>query len=538
MTADKNLFIQNARRTMLRSFLAILLLIGILLSAAISLIYHLERRDSLAALNRDAQHHLELQETLLGNSFAGIFADLFILAQQNELLSYLETGDPRALAAMGQEYLAFSRQKVLYDQVRFLDEQGMEICRANYHQGRPALVASEELQSKRHRYYFRDTLRLQRGEVFISPFDLNIEQGRIEQPLKPVVRFGTPVFDRAGRKRGVIVLNYLGQTLLDTIQEVADHAPGKTMLLNRAGYWLMGGSPADEWAFMYDDRQDRSFATSYPAVWNRVQTAGADSIETPHGTFNVREIAPLASDRAAADHPWRLVGLISTDWQRTATAGLRFKLFWMGLLLLLLATLPAYLLAQAIFKRKLYRLELLQLANYDKLTGLPNRTLFLDRLEQLRQQAWRANSYFALLFIDLDGFKAVNDELGHDAGDELLVEVARRLADRVRTSDTVARLGGDEFTVILSLLRQPTDASRLAESLIGQLEEPFAIKGRPVQISASIGISIFPHDGSTSETLLTKADRAMYLVKNSGKNGYQFFSPPSDTGLWKNAAAN
>lgn len=162
-------------------------------------------------------------------------------------------------------------------------------------------------------------------------------------------------------------------------------------------------------------------------------------------------------------------------------------------------------------------------AHHDHLTGLPNRRLFLDRLNQELKHSKRSSLPLALLFMDLDGFKEVNDSLGHEAGDRLLSEVAKRLTDSVREDDTVARLGGDEFTVILAGAKRRTDVELVAQIIIDALAMPFQVAEQPVQISASIGISFYPQDASAPLALLEAADQAMYSAKASGSNRTFFY---------------
>jgi diguanylate cyclase (GGDEF)-like protein/PAS domain S-box-containing protein len=164
------------------------------------------------------------------------------------------------------------------------------------------------------------------------------------------------------------------------------------------------------------------------------------------------------------------------------------------------------------------------LADHDALTGLLNRRLLEDRLQQSITLARRNDALVAVMLIDLDGFKAVNDQFGHLMGDYALRTVARRLRECVRESDTVARLGGDEFVVLLSGQRVPEDSSLVAEKILSGLTEPVAAGGRHFEIGASIGISIYPRDGTTPEALLKHADAAMYRVKEAGKNRYQYYS--------------
>ena len=178
-----------------------------------------------------------------------------------------------------------------------------------------------------------------------------------------------------------------------------------------------------------------------------------------------------------------------------------------------------------ITRRKLDEEKIIYQANYDQLTNLPNRTLFMDRLTRMVLEGRRAKTSIGLMFIDLDGFKAINDNLGHDAGDELLVSTARRLEKCVREADTVARLGGDEFTVIMPLIDNFDAAGFVAGRIIKSLTEPFDLGGREGNVSASIGISLLPAQASTAGELLHNADVAMYHAKRQGKANYQFYRP-------------
>ena len=165
------------------------------------------------------------------------------------------------------------------------------------------------------------------------------------------------------------------------------------------------------------------------------------------------------------------------------------------------------------------------MAHHDNLTQLPNRVYLQQRLEQILALSRRRGARSAILFIDLDNFKAVNDSLGHHAGDQLLREVAQRLRSSVRDADVVARLGGDEFLVVLADVASGGDAAKVATKLIQAMAAEIEIEGRPVAVSPSIGISIFPGDADSADELIRHADAAMYHAKDSGRNNYQFFEP-------------
>jgi diguanylate cyclase (GGDEF)-like protein/PAS domain S-box-containing protein len=165
-----------------------------------------------------------------------------------------------------------------------------------------------------------------------------------------------------------------------------------------------------------------------------------------------------------------------------------------------------------------------QQAHFDMLTNLPNRTLMFDRFKQSVRIARRQQLNIAAMLIDLDRFKEVNDTLGHDAGDQLLIEVSKRLSYTVRESDTVARMGGDEFFVILPEIGSANDAAHIAQKFLNILTAPFLIQGHELFISASIGIAFYPTDGDDTESLVKHADTAMYHAKAQGKNNYKFFT--------------
>jgi diguanylate cyclase (GGDEF)-like protein len=175
-------------------------------------------------------------------------------------------------------------------------------------------------------------------------------------------------------------------------------------------------------------------------------------------------------------------------------------------------------------ERHIFESELEYLATHDTLTGLPNRTLLYDRLQQAITLCARSKKLAAILFIDLDRFKTINDTLGHSAGDSVLKDVAVRLRGCLREGDSVARNGGDEFTLVLPMLNDPDDAIMIAQKVLSNLGQSFKLNNRDFFIGASIGISLYPNDGGDVDSLLKNADTAMYQAKASGGNTYRFYS--------------
>jgi diguanylate cyclase (GGDEF)-like protein/PAS domain S-box-containing protein len=188
--------------------------------------------------------------------------------------------------------------------------------------------------------------------------------------------------------------------------------------------------------------------------------------------------------------------------------------------------------ARDVSERKAMEDRVRRNANYDSLTGLPNRSLSHDRLEREVKRSARADVPLALLFIDLDGFKEVNDRLGHAAGDQLLQQAAQRIRGCVRDMDTVARLAGDEFTVILAEVRRTSHVEILAQQILDELAKPFSVPGGDVQVSASMGITLFPQDASGPEDLIRNADQAMYAAKAAGRNRFGFFTMRMRNAAW------
>ncbi|MBI5786719.1 MAG: diguanylate cyclase [Rhodocyclales bacterium] len=164
-------------------------------------------------------------------------------------------------------------------------------------------------------------------------------------------------------------------------------------------------------------------------------------------------------------------------------------------------------------------------AGHDALTHLPNRNLLTDRLRQAVAQALRQQTLLAVCYLDLDGFKPINDRYGHDIGDRVLVAVAERLGAIVRDSDTVARIGGDEFVLLLTGAAKPTDFRPVLDRLVAEIAAPYQVDNRQLSVTASIGVALCPLDDSDPDTILRHADQAMYIAKETGRNRYQLFDP-------------
>lgn len=285
--------------SMLRRAALIFLPLAASAAGVMYLLHHAELSASRTVTAAGERDMVEIARQRAAGALAAVISDIRYLAEQPALRRWLDTNDPAARRDVAAEYLAFSTHKAIYDQVRFLDLDGREAVRVDWNAGAPRIVPDAHLQNKADRYYVRETLKLGPGQLYVSPFDLNVERGLIEQPIKPMIRFGAPVFDGEGRKRGIVVLNYLGQRLLEQIRAQATANREQIWMLDPQGYWLLGPRAEDEWAFMYPGRDDRTFARTYPEPWKRIGEGPPSGQFAANGDLFAYAVLDMASSAAA-----------------------------------------------------------------------------------------------------------------------------------------------------------------------------------------------------------------------------------------------
>ena len=474
------------------------------------------------------------------DSLQGVVSDLKFLGSQHEISTVLVQGSAPAKAELTYHFLTFASHKGVYDQVRLLNAQGREVVRIDYNDGRPDAVAADRLQDKGGRYYFKEAAAARRDMVCISAFDLNVENGRVERPLKPMIRFSQPIFSDDDRFLGVLVLNFLGKPVLDRIRGEIHFGDGDLMLVNSDGYWLLNPDPEFEWGFMLPERGAHRFSHSFSKEWEAIASGEAGQFSTPNGLFAYEAFSPgsriadfwnCGVKVSPHSQKWLFVHLISREAVRRHLTGLRHNLFILWAAMAIFAAAPAWLLSSAFLKRRLTQHQMWRMANFDVLTGLFNRASFMHELNQAVSQGKRYGRRFILLYLDLDGFKQINDTLGHAAGDRLLQKTAERFRAALRSTDCVARPGGDEFCIIAREITSVGDAAQVADKLIAALAAPFDLDGKTGRVGTSIGIARFPEDDGTADGLLRIADQAMYAAKAGGKNRYCFSQPETGSGF-------
>lgn len=289
--------------------------------------YQVEQIQS-RTMNRELEK-VQFQETLITRELEEKIADLMILATQTDLktlggqlLDANGNAPSQQISALRQklinDYFIFSAQTQIYDHIRFIDASGRESIRIDFNltEGNPSIVPESQLQDKSDRYYFQEAIDLSKGGIFMSPFDLTIDNGQIERPFVPVIRFASPVFDRRERKVGLVVLNFFGQVLLDRLNLDIAELEGEILLLNGDGYWLKGLNPEQEWGFMFEDRQDVTFANAHPQVWQAMNSVANGIAKSRDGVFVFSTFSPLKALELATNQPVQGVGSNDTNTYR------------------------------------------------------------------------------------------------------------------------------------------------------------------------------------------------------------------------------
>ncbi|OYE06725.1 ATP-binding protein [Nostoc sp. 'Peltigera membranacea cyanobiont' 232] len=368
--------LQIHSRILIRHFLTIFLPLSAFVGSVVGTIYYQQVQTEKVVLKTNELGKVDLQKKVISGDFHSTVSDLIVISKENELQKILEGVDGEK-QALSRELLSFSQYKKLYDQIRFLDRSGKEVVRVNFKKGEPGIVPEEKLQVQAKRYWFNDTLRLNQGEVFVSPLDLNIDQGKIEQPFKPMIRFGTPVFDRRGQKRGIVVLNYFGAKLLDNFNQAFANVPSQGMLLNADGYWLKGAKSEDEWGFMFPDRKNRTFGKVFPQAWQQISQKESGQFLTAEGMFTFTTVYPLLEGQKSStgagqafapsqnqtdtkSYYWKIVSWVSPEMLTTKSNRFLSQLLLLYAGLVGLIGIGSWLLARASVNRQMAQLELRQ----------------------------------------------------------------------------------------------------------------------------------------------------------------------------------
>ena len=282
---------------------------------------------------------VDLFAQLFGQDFRGVAVDVRMLTENEALRDFIASGRTEPLARLAGEMALLSRNHDEYDQIRFLDESGQERVRIN---AGGTIVPAAKLQRKSDRPYFREALTLPVGQTYLSAFDLNVEKNAVERPFKPMLRFAAPVFDAEGRRRGVVVINYLGERVLARFEKLAPLYQDRLRVLNDRGFWLRGAHREDEWGFMLPERSRRTLARTAPELWAEVTARDSGQSRGLGGLFTWRRVTPAEAVNltgapvVAAEEYLVIASDINAATWNKAFLGLRRRFEIFGVLLLVL----------------------------------------------------------------------------------------------------------------------------------------------------------------------------------------------------------
>ncbi len=254
---------------------------------------------------------INIGSSVIRNNFDRIFSDLTFLSTSDPVITYAKNPTNYNRQQLENEFIHFQNSSKMYDQIRFIDAHGMEKVRANYLKEGSTIVPLEKLQSKKGRYYFIGTAAINDDKIFVSPFDLNKERGKIEMPIKPTIRFAKPIRDEHGKFQGILVLNYFGGIFLNALRNHFANTPGKASLLNGNGFWLLSANPENEWGNIL--AHGKSFSEKHPNVWKNIKTKNNGIIKTKVGIFSFMKIQPIfniSTDVSNDNHfldQWKIV---------------------------------------------------------------------------------------------------------------------------------------------------------------------------------------------------------------------------------------
>ncbi len=351
------------QRRQRKFFLWLFAPMALLLIAGIALYGDSEVEGELTRLQSQETLNVGLGAGALASVLESITRDLRFLSNHGTLKSAVDNPTSANLARLTNDLVNFSVSKGFYAQIRWLDESGMERARVDYRRGQPQVLATQELQNKGKRYYFADAFLLDAGEIFVSPLDLNVEQGEVEVPHKPMIRIATPVLDSRGSKRGIVLLNYNGADLLRRFTIAAANIGDHISLLNSDGYWLKSAKKEQEWGFMLGN-PELTLGQSSPQAWRAVKSQNTGQTSFADGLWTWQTVYPLQAGHRSSDgaksafapsrelvdsgqYAWKVVAHLSDDSLAAVTWGVWGKLFSVALLLLALTAYGSWKLAQA-----------------------------------------------------------------------------------------------------------------------------------------------------------------------------------------------
>lgn len=622
---------------------------------------------NLKILQEHEVSRIAMQEHAIQNVFENIISDLEIVSLHRDLKQLWPRSNTTELAKhwqdLGEEFLDFIHHKEVYDQLRVLNQQGMEIIRAEKTSESEQLVSIDKLQNKADRPYFMAAIHGEPETVYVSPITLNVEHHQIERPYKPVIQLSMPLANEKGEVGGVLVLNYLATYLFAIVSRHSVNSSSIAQLIDSNGFWIKAADSNDEWGGMLDGRENQAFRIDYSAAWKTIVESESEHGQfiNTDGMFTFSKISPFEMrhrkghsqalyipTQAMPSNMWVLLSYVPSELleqqvkNKDSMSYINQGILILSLLILSLlfaqkrvehaedlrlikqkdlrlsavvdtaldgiitidekgiisSSNPAackmfayekhemlgqnikmivpsphkqphdhyidrYLetrqarivnntrevdaerkdgsifpielcvgakefdgswlftgIIRDITERKALAEKIEKMAISDALTGIYNRGYFTDKLDEEFLRAKRYQLNLSLMMLDLDHFKAVNDQYGHPAGDAVLIALANQIQKSIRNIDALARYGGEEFAIIMP--ETDCDGAQIIAERIRRDVEAMEVDvgNQVVKKTVSIGIACFTNGEAdeSADAFLIRADDALYQAKHSGRN--------------------
>lgn len=477
-------------------------------------------------ITKNEERLVNVEKSILSNKVESLISDLLFISDN---LKY-HNCDANEFEEIENNWKSFSDRKRIYDQIRYIDIEGNEKVRINYSENGSIAVNEGELQNKKDRYYFEDTIGLKKDQIYISKLDLNIENGKIEKPIKPMIRLSTSVFGQDSKLKGIVILNYYAQNLLQDFEDIASTSFGNVFLLDSNGYWIYNDKNKDkEWSFMYEKKKNLNFKNEFPEEWNIIKKNERDTIITSNGYYSYINIIPNiedSSDRMGIDNNsivlgegnWVAVSYISKENKNGEMifANLNKNILYTlkrQKLILLLIFIVSVSFAVLMTINKMSKERTKYFSEYDAMTGVFNRRVGFELLDKTYRDVMNNGEKISVCFIDINGLKEVNDNLGHEAGDELIVSVVNGIKKSIRQTDFIMRIGGDEFLIIFLNANQE-QAENVWSKINDEYKKINETENRKYIVSASHGIEEFKFNSNEYiDKIINLADEKMYNEK-------------------------
>ncbi len=329
-------------------FLIILIILGAIFIFSIKL----ERKSEVGDIKKTIQLDLEFQKKVIINHFDHVKSDLLFLLRSNEFHNFIDYSNEKDRKHVESDLVNFSIHHPVYDQIRLIDENGNEMIRINNKNGNTATVDKDMLQNKKNRYYFSEAIKLNSKDIYVSPIDLNMENNVIETPIKPMIRFATPVFDSHNNKRGIIVLNYLASNIISDLKNASLNELGKYSLLNSEGFWLYNDNPEVEWGFMYNDKTDENYLKKNPVTWEEISNNAIFQKKVGIEGLSSVIVNPYVDSNYIGNEYWVLLNTVNYGDVGLKWSQILYRFRFIILLIIIVDIISAYILLYISFQKE------------------------------------------------------------------------------------------------------------------------------------------------------------------------------------------